>query len=130
MKKILISFSILVIFIFIFVYLLKSPKWSGTTKDGNIKAVLYETQEGSAKVYDGELYWVGKKSEENKATITYTAYIENGKTKASSKKNSNVKDNSFVIATNKPRDTEKIEVLVEYKYKNKTHNELIQLHKK
>ncbi|MGG2028841.1 hypothetical protein AB1282_24335 [Gottfriedia sp. S16(2024)] len=134
MKKVLsLSAILVVILIIILVSFLRSPKWVGKTKDGNIKAVLFETQEGSATVYDGEFHLAGKIWDKNDATILNSAYLVNGKTEAgggSSQGVSNVNDTGFVIATSKPEKNEKIEVMVEYKFKNKTKREIIPLHKK
>jgi len=129
-KKILISLSILVVLIFILVYFLRSPKWEGITKDGNIKATLFETQEGSKKVYNGELSWVGKKSKENEAAVISTVFLENGKREATSILKTKIEGTPFVIATSKPKNDDKIEVLVNYTYKNHSYNEKIHLNKK
>lgn len=131
MRKIVISSTILIVLVLFFVYLFKTPKWEGTTKDGNIKAILFETNEGSKKVYDGEIFWTEKNINEKEAAIIQTEYYVNGKREAFSyQKSPKIQGRTFVVATKKPGINDKIEVLIRYTLKKKLYTERIDLHKK
>ncbi|QKE73599.1 hypothetical protein HPK19_12640 [Arthrobacter citreus] len=138
MKKILSLGAILfVIFYVFYINLSKSPKlaaetniWVGTTKDGNIQAVLSEGLKGH---YDGEFRWTGTTRDYRKAIILHSAYLVNNKTEAGGgawEEKTKVNDSGFVDMTSKPEKNEKIEVMVEYKIKNKTIREIVPLHNK
>lgn len=127
--KIGIGLTVFIVIIFMAIQLFIPPKWVGVTSDGNITATLFETQEGSALVYNGELTWSGDKDLEGKLSNISTTYYENDVPDATGVQD-NLIDYSFVIATREPEEDEKIEVQIDYILDNEAYSERVQLIKK
>lgn len=128
--KIGISIVFLVVMIIVAIQLMMPPKWVGETSDGNITATLFETQEGSALVYNGKLTWSGDKDLEGKLSNISTTYYENDVPDAIGSSEDNLVDYYFIIATREPKKDDKIEVQIDYILDNQIYSERIQLTKK